>query len=291
MLKLWFPQILTCSVSAASSATASPTRSLQHTSSSTPPHKHRDQSHIPVKVRTHMCKRPCPHTHTDLPPMPSPQSECYIPFQIICLLIFQKRRLSWTGTDSSTPSPVLKCPRINREEKKRTQEDDKGESPPPVASDAPRRSQGEAGVSQLNEDTTGKDSDREEKDKPSKYKAGQTSEPSLTWVHVAPILSPRKACRSHEGIAATGNNENQHVAAVFPSRNGGSPATQDCSISSTTTPSKHPKNLKKPTQCQSQSVAEQQSDSDTAATCQGQSKSPQVTLKPSPRVCPTPVET
>lgn len=53
MLKLWFPQIPTQPVSAASSVTASPARSLQDNSSSTPPHKHRDQLHIPVKVRKH----------------------------------------------------------------------------------------------------------------------------------------------------------------------------------------------------------------------------------------------
>lgn len=50
MLKLWFPHIPIQSVSAASSITVSPARSLQDTSSSTPPHKHRDQLHIPVKV-------------------------------------------------------------------------------------------------------------------------------------------------------------------------------------------------------------------------------------------------
>lgn len=53
MLKLWFPQIPTLPVSAAPSIATSPARSLQETSSSTPPHKHRDQLHIPVKVRIH----------------------------------------------------------------------------------------------------------------------------------------------------------------------------------------------------------------------------------------------
>lgn len=53
MLKLWFPQIPSQPVSAASSVAASPAHSLHDTSSSTPPHKHRDQLHIPVKVRKH----------------------------------------------------------------------------------------------------------------------------------------------------------------------------------------------------------------------------------------------
>lgn len=53
MLKLWFPHIPTQPVSAASSVVASPAHSLQDTYGSTPPHKHRDQLHIPVKVRKH----------------------------------------------------------------------------------------------------------------------------------------------------------------------------------------------------------------------------------------------
>ncbi|XP_070691304.1 circadian-associated transcriptional repressor-like [Pempheris klunzingeri] len=253
MLKVWFPQIHTQPVSAASSVATSPTHSLQDSSSSTPPHKHRDQLHIPVK----------------------------------------KRRLSWTGTDSPTPSPVLlKCPRISAEEKRVKQDRDEREGPPPpsLSSDANQNSPDVADNSQLNEDTKGKDNDSEEPSKLSKYKAGQSSEPSLTWVHVAPILSPRKACLSHEGTTMAGSTENQRVAAILPPRSRGSPATQDSSISSTT-PYKHSKNLKKPIRCQSQPVVGQQSESETIETCEGQSPSPQVTLKPLPRLCPTPLET
>ncbi|XP_076592329.1 uncharacterized protein LOC143324036 [Chaetodon auriga] len=254
MLKLWFPHIPAQPVSAASSIAASPARSLQDTSSSTPPHKHRDQLHIPVK----------------------------------------KRRLSWTGTDSPTPSPVLlKCPHIGTEEKRVKQDrDERGCPPPPsLASDANQNSPDGAGDSQLKEDTKGKDSDSEEQGKLSQYKAGQSSEPSLTWVHVAPILSPRKACPSHEGTSAAGNNENQPAASVLPPGRLGSPATQDSSISSTTPFKQHPKNMKKPIRCQSQPVAGQQCESETIETCQGPNQSPHVTLKPLPRVCPTPLET
>ncbi|KAG7264122.1 hypothetical protein CRUP_003320 [Coryphaenoides rupestris] len=68
MLKMWFPQITASSNPAAS--TAPPTASLPH---STPPHKHRDQSHIPVK----------------------------------------KRRLSWTDAESPSPSPAaVKRPHV-----------------------------------------------------------------------------------------------------------------------------------------------------------------------------------
>ncbi|XP_047455610.1 circadian-associated transcriptional repressor-like [Mugil cephalus] len=239
MLKVWFPQISAQPASAASVA-ASPARS----SSSTPPHKHRDQLHIPVK----------------------------------------KRRLSWTGTDSPEPPPLLvKCPRV-RAEGKSVDPDERGGPPPSpsLASDSNQRSADVAGNSQLHGGTKEKDTDSEEPGKLSKYKAGQSSEPSLTWVHVAPIPSPRKACLAHEGAAAVGNGE------TTPSRRC-SPATQDSSISSTT-PHKSPKNPKKPTRCQSQPVAGQQSES--AETSQGQSlQPPHVTLKPLPRVCPTTLET
>ncbi|XP_028436086.1 uncharacterized protein LOC114557040 isoform X1 [Perca flavescens] len=251
MLKLWFPQIHPQPVSAASSVAASPAHSIQDTSSSTPPHKHRDQLHIPVK----------------------------------------KRRLSWTSIDSPTPSPVLlKCPRISVKDKKGKQDCDERDSPlpPSLEPDANQNSSDVAGNSQLNEDTKGKDSGSEELGKQSKYQTGQSSEPSLTWVHVAPILSPRKACPPHKGTTVADNNENQPVTVILPPSRRGSPAMQDSSISSTT-PYKHPKNLKKPIGCQSQPIAGQQGE--TTETCPGESHSPQVTLTPLPEVCPTPLET
>lgn len=116
-------------------------------------------------------------------------------------------------------------------------QDERDEPPPPpptLGSDANQNSPDVALDSQLPEDTKGKDSDGEELGKLSNYKAGQSSEPSLTWVHVAPILSPRKACPLHEGTAAAGNHENQPVGAVLPPGRRGNPATQDCVVSSTT---------------------------------------------------------
>lgn len=147
-----------------------------------------------------------------------------------------------------------------------------------------------AGKSQLREYTKRQDSGSEELGKLSNYKAGQSSEPSLTWVHIAPILSPRKACTSNENMTVAGNNENQPVTAVLPPSRRGSPATQDSSVSSTT-PYKQPKNLKKPIRCQSQDAAGQESDSETINARQSQGQSPHVTLKPLPRVCPNPLET
>lgn len=156
----------------------------------------------------------------------------------------------------------------------------KRDSPPPSStSDADQNSPDVAANSQLNEDTKRKDSDSEKLGKPSNYKAGQSSEPSLTWVHIAPILSPRKACPSHEGTTVGGHNDNRPVTAILPPGRRGSPATQDSSISSTT-PYKHPKNLKKPIRCQSQPVAGQQSE--TIEISQDQNQSPQ----PLPSLCP-----
>lgn len=51
MLKLWFPHIPVQPVSAPPGNTTFLSGSLQDTSSPVPPHKHRDQLHIPVKVR------------------------------------------------------------------------------------------------------------------------------------------------------------------------------------------------------------------------------------------------
>lgn len=296
MLKLWFPQIPTQPVSAASSVATSPARSLQDSSSSTPPHKHRDQLHIPVKVRTNAFQCVCVKEPSCAQTTTAITTSFIFTSQITPLLILQKRRLSWTGTDTPTLSAALpKCPRVRAEEKRVKRDEDERDDPPPPpspASDASQNRADEASHSQHSEeDTKGKDSKGEETGKLSKYKAGQSSEPSLTWVHVAPILSPRKACPSHEGAAASGNNENQPAAAATPppSRRGSS-ATQDSSISSTT-PYKHSKNTKKSTRCQSQPVAGQQSESETIKACQGQSQSAHVTLKPLPRVCPAPLET
>uniref|UniRef100_A0A3B5MX44 Circadian associated repressor of transcription a n=1 Tax=Xiphophorus couchianus TaxID=32473 RepID=A0A3B5MX44_9TELE len=172
MLKLWFPHISAQPVSSSSSFSTSPTHSLQDTSSSTPPHKHRDQL------------------------------------------------------------------------------------------------------------------EGEELDQRSKYKATQSSEPRLTWVHVAPIPSPRKTCISHEAIKTESVGK-----IVLTAASRGSPAMQDCFISSTT-PSKNPKNQKKPTQCQSQPIAAGlQGETESTGTCQGQNQPAFVSLKPLARVCPSTVET
>lgn len=212
------------------------------------------------------------------------------------VFLLQKRRLSWTGTDSPTPSPVLlKCPRISPEEKTAKQNQSESQRPPKSqASEAKRASPDMAGQSQPNQDIKGEDRSGEVQDELSKYKAGQSSEPNLTWVHVAPILAPRKACPSHTAgspSAAGGGGDDNLPATAAPPAGGrqGSPATQDSAVSSTT-PHKHPKNLKKPIRCQSQPVAGQQREGENTAARQGQNQSHD-TLKPLPRPCPAPLET
>lgn len=216
MLKLWFPQIQTFPVSAASSVATSPALSLHDTAGFTPPHKHKDQSHIPVK----------------------------------------KRRLSWTGTDSPTPSPVLlKSPRFSSEDDKSTG----------------RSSSAASDSTQTSTDSTAEDT--EGQGKPSTRKV-HSSEPSLTWVHVAPILSPRKSASSS---SAAGHGDKQPA----PSSHRSSPAMQDSSVSSSTTTKRNQKNTTKPARCQSQPSAAQLNDNDPSRS----------QVKTLPRARPTPLET
>ncbi|XP_062847889.1 circadian associated repressor of transcription a [Trichomycterus rosablanca] len=128
----------------------------------------------------------------------------------------KKRKLSWsnTPTDSSTsPSPVArKCYHVNEKEKE-TQSLSLGTAP------APQTDQPEP-------------KNRE----PSGSKALCCSEPSLTWVHISPQLSPPKSCPSSK-ILGNGSKHDRkaHFLLTLPSTsNRGSPATQDSAVSSTT---------------------------------------------------------
>ncbi|KAK7878837.1 hypothetical protein WMY93_030863 [Mugilogobius chulae] len=215
MLKLWFPQIATFPVSAASSVATSPALSLQDTAGFTSSHKHKDQSHIPVK----------------------------------------KRRLSWTGRDSPTPSPVLqKSPRFSTEE-------DKNHKDSPCTDSAAANT--------------------EEQSKIPKYK-GHSLEPSLTWVHVAPILSPQKSSSPTAAL----ENSSPSPAPTSLSRKRSSPAMQDSSISSTTT-RKNQKNTTKPARCQSQTSVAQLNDNEKDPSGSNQSSCD----KTLPREHPAPLET
>lgn len=184
---------------------------------------------------------------------------------------------------------LYKCPRLSSEERRARGDvcETEGRAPPSLDPGASQASADAAGNSQLNQDTNRRDNGAEELGTLSKYKAGHSSEPNLTWVHVAPILSPRKACPSHAGAVVAASSENQPVTAVHHLSRQASPATQDSAVSSTT-PNKLPRTTKKPTRCLSQPAAGHQSES--AETCQGQNQA-HATIKPLPREGPASLET
>ncbi|XP_047009269.1 circadian associated repressor of transcription a [Ictalurus punctatus] len=174
MLKLWFPQV---SLQATGTSASGQLSGQGPPSGSTPPHKQKDQLHIPVK----------------------------------------KRRLSWSDADSSpTPTPVpCKCFHIKGQEKE-------------------QQSQGLCVSSAPASHSVGQsDSSGEEKSRPVGLRC---AEPGLTWVHVAPILSPHKSCPSVHVRGGDGKDiGNSHfLLAAPPPASRSSPAMQDSSISSTT---------------------------------------------------------
>ncbi|KAI4873989.1 hypothetical protein NFI96_032081, partial [Prochilodus magdalenae] len=218
MLKLWFPQVTLRPV-----GTAIPTDlSGQGTSSSnTPPHKHKDQLHIPVK----------------------------------------KRRLSWSDTDSSSTPPPVACKQVKVNEKSSQREKEEG-------------GEGSSGCRPQIDQSEKKDG------KTSGHKAIHWSEPSLTWVHVAPIFSPPKSCTSHVGRGGAKRGGRGYVLVTIPPPTSrGSPATQDSSISSTTP-------FSEPVGCQSQPV-----DTESTNPARGQEQSSPVTTQPSSRAELRPLET
>nr|XP_023685774.1 circadian-associated transcriptional repressor isoform X1 [Paramormyrops kingsleyae]XP_023685775.1 circadian-associated transcriptional repressor isoform X1 [Paramormyrops kingsleyae] len=178
LLKLWFPGI-------PHHAPAGPRLPSGHNHPPvTPPHKHKDQLHIPVK----------------------------------------KRKLSWSDTDS-TNSPTLSFRQVKVEEEGRD-----GHRATAVIGSEQRG----GAITGLEDPVgTGKDDKVDTREgQSSGYKVTHVSEPSLTWVHVAPILSPPKSCPSHNSRES--KHGNFTVVAVTPPTTRGSPATQDSSISSTT---------------------------------------------------------
>ncbi|CAL8341679.1 unnamed protein product [Gadus morhua 'NCC'] len=234
MLKLWFPHVTPSSSPA--SSTPPPTLSFTR---SIPPHKHKDQSHIPVK----------------------------------------KRRLSWTDTESPSPSPVaVKRPCIttnDNTERKKHQVD----SLPSLPLSDPTPTPEEADRDQV-EQSKGKGSGNN--GKPPNCSTGQSSEPSLTWVHVAPILSPstHKSQALSTAAAAVGtaaSDITNELAAVFPAPiSPGSTVMQDSSVTSTTPHKHHQTDLKMPTSCQSPPAAGQQTKGTALKTCQRETLPPPV---------------
>ncbi|MFT7808523.1 uncharacterized protein LOC108925059 isoform X2 [Arapaima gigas] len=154
MLKLWFPNI-----SQNTSVVINPQAPLPHNlPQSTPPHKHKDQLHIPVK----------------------------------------KRKLSWSDTDGSPPPTLSKRFRqMGEGEEEEGDADGKGLTEcRSAASGSVQRETIPAIIRNLQAKENAEDQGEGES---SGFKEIHWSEPSLTWVHVAPILSLAKSCPSHEG--------------------------------------------------------------------------------------------
>ncbi|XP_028836814.1 circadian-associated transcriptional repressor-like [Denticeps clupeoides] len=187
MLKLWFPQVVPRAT--VTSAASGPSPYSNSNTAATPPHKHKDQLHMPVK----------------------------------------KRRLSWSDTDSSsTPLPTAhKCYMVKDDVEQR----EEGGSRSGTSSTQPQRKSASKSHGVVQPRGRGHGSCVPEGEA-SSLRGIRWSEPSLTWVHTAPILSPPKSCPPHEG--GSGKRGSFVVFAVPPATTRGSPAMQDSSISSTT---------------------------------------------------------
>lgn len=217
MLKVWFPQVILHP-----SETTTPNNHSEKSTSvvNTPPHKHKDQLHIPVK----------------------------------------KRRLSWSDTDStfSTPPKQVKGHYKASEQEKEERGESSGRKPQRDQSEKRQKTEGE---------TSG-------------HKAIHWSEPSLTWVHIAPILSPPKSCPSHEAGRGSKHGGRGYVLLTIPPPTSRcSPATQDSSISSTTP-------YPEPIGCQNQQIGIEKTDP-----VRGREQSPPITTQPSSRTELRPLET
>jgi len=275
MLKMWFPQITASSNPAAS--TAPPTASLPH---STPPHKHRDQSHIPVKVST--------PGHTDVY-LRSRSCDSRNDVQTFFSFDFQKRRLSWTDAESPSPSPAaVKRPHVadnDQAEKKARREVSLPALPPSDPPPTPQEADGDT-----EQQPKGSDSDSEEKGQ-----RGQSPGASLTRAHVVPMSSPSKSCPPHESPAVAGaaacQMTSEPSAVVSPPASRGSTVMQDSSVTSTTPPKLHTTEDQMPTRCQSPLAAGQQTEDEALETCPRRSPPPPVTAPPPSRLSPAPLET
>lgn len=171
----------------------------------------------------------------------------------------QKRRLSWSDTDSDTPPPVL-FKRLNAgggEERGK-----EGGDVPPHPQDPTSDQENERKEDEDSKETEGESSSN---------KAGLCSEPGPTSVLVVPILSPWKPMEGK-----------QLLPVMPPPTTRGSPAMQDSLISSTT-PFNNLQSQPQPIGCQSQPVAGK-TGKKTVKTCQGRVQAHSITAKPLKRV-------
>ncbi len=232
MLKLWFPQVTAQVFVTPNPADHSPQNISTHCSSNfTPPHKHKDQLHIPVKVRD-AHKR---HTAYYLV-----RSSLYLvilwtlmPFFILSWLL-QKRRLSWSDTDSPSFSPRMVCKSSKLEcceEQHQWPYVDgrEGSSETPLLFPIKKKSDKQFGETL-------------------EHQVIRWSGSRRTWMHIAPIFSPPKSSPSHNGGMGKERGSRSVLLPISPITSSSSPAMQDSFVSSTTP-------FSEPTRYQFQSVS------------------------------------
>lgn len=185
----------------------------------------------------------------------------WCPFLFSWLL--QKRRFSWSDTDSHSSSPPVVCKRTKCcEEQHQWPYVDKGEGSSGTPSLSSHMNQSDKRVSETLE-----------------HKVIRWSGSRLTWVHIAPIFSPPKSGPSHKGGMANDRGSGSILLPVSPLTSRSSPATQDSFISSTTP-------FSEPAGCQCQSVS-----LGTTSPLQEYTQIPQITMKPSNLEKQSPLQT
>lgn len=217
MLKLWFPQV-TAQVSVTPNpADLSPQNISTHGSSNiTPPQKHKDQLHIPVKVRD---------------TQETPSIIFFALHFILCDFVdinshfilswlFQKRSMSWSDTDSPSSSPPMVCKSSKLEfceEQHQWPYVDGGEGSsktPPLFSN--------------------KNKSDKKSSETLEHNVIRWSGSRLTWVHIAPIFSPPTSGPSHKGEITKERGSRNALLTISPLKSRSSPAMQDSFVSSTT---------------------------------------------------------
>lgn len=176
-----------------------------------------------------------------------------MPFFILSWLL-QKRRLSWSDTDSPSSSPPMVC-------KSSKLECCEEQHQWPYVD-------GRKGSSETQFFSNKNKSDKQY-DETLEHKVIRWSGSRLTWVHIAPIFSPPKSGPSHKGGMAKERGSRNVLLPISPLTSRSSPAMQDSYVSSTTPFSELTRY-----QCQSVSLG-------TTSPLQEYAQTPPITMKPS----------
>lgn len=177
----------------------------------------------------------------------------------------QKRRLSWSDTDSPSSSPPMVCKSSKLEcceEQHQWPYVDGGEG----SSETPLLFSNENKSDKQFGETL-------------EHKVIRWSGSRLTWVHIAPIFSPPKSGPSHKGGMGKERGSRNVLLPISPLTSRNSPAMQDSFVSSTT-PFSEPTRY----QCQSVSLG-------TTSPLQEYAQTPPITMKPSNLVQQSTIQT